>query len=176
MTDAIGPSITLTVDIVSAYLSNNEVAVSEVETVIGVVHRALKRLAQRAVTIETKQKPAVSIKASVKPDYLVCLEDGKKLTMLRRYLRTHFGMTPAQYRSKWNLPLDYPMVAPSYARKRSELAKARGLGRKPKAVAAETVQTVESKPAKAVTKAPAKAIKPVAAGRLRKKAASAQPV
>jgi hypothetical protein len=95
----------------------------------------------------------VSIRASVKPDNIVCLEDGAKLTMLTRYLRTRFGLTPEQYRTKWGLPRDYPMVAPNYAEKRRTLAKAIGLGRKPMAIASEAETTPIAKPVKASRKA-----------------------
>lgn len=124
--------ITLTADIVSAHVSNNSVAVSDLATLIASVHGALANLGQGPQEAEApKQEPAVSIRASVKPDYIVCLEDGKKLKMLKRHLNTAFGMTPDDYRAKWGLPKDYPMVAPNYAASRAELAKKIGLGRKP---------------------------------------------
>ncbi|WP_186402465.1 MucR family transcriptional regulator [Sphingopyxis sp. P1IMeth2] len=122
--------VTLTADIVAAHVSNNSVAISDIPLVIRSVHEALAGLASGTQPEPEPQQPAVSIRASVKPDYLVCLEDGKKLTMLRRYLKTNFGMTPDEYRAKWNLPKDYPMVAPNYAEKRRELAKQIGLGTK----------------------------------------------
>ncbi len=122
--------ITLTADIVSAHVANNNVGVSDVPLLIGNVYSALSGLGTPEAPAEVKQEPAVSIRASVKPDYIVCLEDGKKLTMLKRHLMTHYQMTPADYRIKWNLPADYPMVAPNYAEKRRELAKKIGLGRK----------------------------------------------
>lgn len=121
--------VTLTADIVAAHVSNNSVAISDIPLVIRSVHEALAGLGQTAEP-EVKQEPAVSIRSSVKPDYIVCLEDGKKLKMLRRHLMTHYGMTPDDYRAKWNLPKDYPMVAPAYAEKRRTLAKAIGLGTK----------------------------------------------
>ena len=121
--------VTLTADIVAAHVSNNSVAISDIPLVIRSVHEALAGLGQ-SVEPQVKQEPAVSIRASVKPDYIVCLEDGKKLKMLRRHLMTHYGMTPEDYREKWNLPKDYPMVAPSYAEKRRVLAKQIGLGTK----------------------------------------------
>ena len=121
--------VTLTADIVAAHVSNNSVAISDIPLVIRSVHEALAGLG-KAVEPQVKQEPAVSIRASVKPDYIVCLEDGKKLKMLRRHLMTHYGMTPEDYREKWNLPKDYPMVAPSYAEKRRVLAKQIGLGTK----------------------------------------------
>ena len=122
--------ITLTADIVSAHVSNNSVAVSDLPALIQNVHSALTTLGQPAPAPEAKPEPAESIRASVKPDYVVCLEDGKKLKMLKRHLMTHYQMTPEQYRAKWNLPADYPMVAPNYAEQRRSLAKKIGLGTK----------------------------------------------
>ncbi|WP_380877125.1 MucR family transcriptional regulator [Sphingomonas sp. DBB INV C78] len=122
--------ITLTADIVSAHVSNNSVAVSDLPALIQNVHNALSGLGGEVAEPEVKQEPAVSIRASVKPDYIVCLEDGKKLKMLKRHLMTHYQMTPEQYRAKWNLPADYPMVAPNYAEQRRSLAKKIGLGTK----------------------------------------------
>lgn len=121
--------VTLTADIVAAHVSNNSVAISDIPLVIRSVHEALTGLGS-TVEPEVKQEPAVSIRASVKPDYIVCLEDGKKMKMLRRHLATDHGMTPEDYRAKWNLPMDYPMVAPAYAEKRRALAKEIGLGTK----------------------------------------------
>ena len=121
--------VTLTADIVAAHVSNNSVAISDIPLVIRSVHEALSGLGVAAEP-EVKQEPAVSIRSSVKPDYIVCLEDGKKLKMLRRHLMTHYNMTPDDYRAKWNLPKDYPMVAPNYAEKRRALAKEIGLGTK----------------------------------------------
>ncbi len=123
--------ITLTADIVAAHVSNNSVAVNEVSTLIANVHNALNGLQAREENKEERPEPAVSVRASIKPDYLVCLEDGKKLKMLKRYLRTNYDMSPEEYRQRWDLPSDYPMVAPNYAEKRRELAKKIGLGRKP---------------------------------------------
>lgn len=123
--------ITLTSDIVAAHVSNNDVAVADVPSLITHVYSALAALGEVAAPVEAPPEPAVSIRASVKPDYIVCLEDGKKLKMLKRYLRTNFDMTPEEYRARWNLPADYPMVAPNYAEKRRDLAKKIGLGRKP---------------------------------------------
>ncbi|WP_121114805.1 MucR family transcriptional regulator [Croceibacterium ferulae] len=122
--------ISLTSDIVAAHVSNNNVAVEDVPTLIQNVYGALQGLGVTP-TVEERPEPAVSIRASIKPDYLVCLEDGKKMKMLKRYLMTQYGMTPEQYRARWNLPADYPMVAPEYAEKRRKLAKDIGLGRKP---------------------------------------------
>ncbi|NCP25152.1 MAG: MucR family transcriptional regulator [Erythrobacter sp.] len=123
--------ITLTGDIVAAHVSNNDVAVSDVPLLITKVYSALSNLGETPVVEEPKPEPAVAIRNSVKPDYIVCLEDGKKLKMLKRYLRTNFDMTPEEYRARWGLPADYPMVAPDYAERRRVLAKMNGLGRKP---------------------------------------------
>ena len=122
--------IALTADIVSAHVSNNSVAVSDLPLLIQNVHNALSSLGDDLVEPEVKQELAVSIRASIKPDFIVCLEDGKKLKMLKRHLMTHYQMTPEQYRAKWNLPADYPMVAPNYAEQRRSLAKKIGLGTK----------------------------------------------
>jgi predicted transcriptional regulator len=123
--------ITLTSDIVAAHVSNNNVTVEDLPTLISNVYGALASLGEEAPVVETPPEPAVSIRSSVKPDHIVCLEDGKKLKMLKRHLMTHYNLTPEQYRARWNLPADYPMVAPNYAEKRRELAKQIGLGRKP---------------------------------------------
>ena len=122
--------ITLTADIVAAHVSNNSVAVSDLPVLIANVHNALQGLGGPAPEPEVKQEPAVSIRASVKPDYIVCLEDGKKLKMLKRHLKTRYNMSPEEYRERWGLPTDYPMVAPAYAQQRSDLAKKIGLGTK----------------------------------------------
>ncbi len=123
--------VTLTSDIVAAHVSNNSVSVDDVSTLIANVYGALASLGQASVAEEKLPEPAVSVRASIKPDYIVCLEDGKKLKMLKRHLMTHYNLTPEQYRARWNLPADYPMVAPNYAEKRRDLAKKIGLGRKP---------------------------------------------
>jgi MucR family transcriptional regulator, transcriptional regulator of exopolysaccharide biosynthesis len=119
----------LTADIVSAYVSNNTVAASEIPDLINQVHRALLRVAGGVLELSAEPvKPAVSVKRSVTPEHIVCLEDGKKFKSLKRHLRTQYSMTPEQYREKWNLPPEYPMVAPNYAAARSQLAKQMGLG------------------------------------------------
>ena len=123
--------ITLTSDIVAAHLSNNDVAVADVPGLITNVYAALANLGETPVVEEAKPQPAVAIRNSVKPDYIVCLEDGKKLKMLKRYLRTNYNMSPEEYRARWGLAADYPMVAPNYAETRRDLAKKIGLGRKP---------------------------------------------
>ena len=119
----------LTAGIVSSYVSNNSVRLSELASLIAGVHRALSN--SHAGTVESKQEPltpAVNPKRSVHPDYIVCLEDGKKFKSLKRHLHTHYDLSPEQYREKWGLPHDYPMVAPNYAQARSALAKKMGLG------------------------------------------------
>ena len=117
-------------EIVAAYVSNNPIPVSEVPAMIKSVHSTLGGLVGATQTeVSTAMKPVVPVKRSVHPDYIVCLEDGKKLKMLKRYLRSNYNMTPEEYRAKWGLPADYPMVAPNYAAQRSEFAKRIGLGR-----------------------------------------------
>ena len=122
--------LTLTADIVAAHVSNNSVAVNDLPNLIENVHRALRGISTTSAAPEAKPEPKVSIRSSVKPDYIVCLEDGKKLKMLKRHLMTHYSMTPEQYRAKWGLSADYPMVAPNYAEQRRTLAKSIGLGTK----------------------------------------------
>jgi predicted transcriptional regulator len=122
--------ITLTADIVSAHVSNNSVAVNDLPQLIQNVHGALSGLGAQAAEPEARPEPAVSVRSSIKPDYIVCLEDGKKLKMLKRHLMTHYQMTPDAYRQKWGLNSDYPMVAPNYAEQRRTLAKKIGLGTK----------------------------------------------
>jgi len=123
--------VTLAADIVCAHVSNNSVAISDLPQLIQNVHAALAGLSEPVAEPIEKQVPAVSIRASIKPDYIVCLEDGKKLKMLKRHLMTHYQMTPDDYRAKWGLPADYPMVSPNYSEQRRALAKTIGLGRKP---------------------------------------------
>ncbi len=121
--------VALTADIVSAYVSNNSVPTTELSALINSVHQALTRTATgQADKPAEAPVPAVAVKKSVTPDFIICLEDGKKFKSLKRHLRTTYSMTPEQYRAKWGLPLDYPMVAPNYAKARSELAKTMGLG------------------------------------------------
>ena len=122
--------ITLTSDIVAAHVSNNSVSVDEVTTLIQNVYGALAGLGT-APAPEVKLEPAVSVRSSIKSDHIVCLEDGKKMKMLKRHLMTDHGLSPAEYRARWGLPADYPMVAPEYAEKRRVLAKEIGLGRIP---------------------------------------------
>ncbi|MBK8908958.1 MAG: MucR family transcriptional regulator [Rhodospirillales bacterium] len=122
----------MAVDIVAAYLSNNQVATSQIPDVIHSVFGTLMDLDEMPAEVKAEvQRPAVPIRKSVMPDYIVCLEDGKKLKMLKRHLQTTYSMSPEEYRAKWGLPSEYPMVAPNYAKQRSEFAKRIGLGRKP---------------------------------------------
>ncbi len=121
----------MTTEVVAAYVANNVLPASQISEVIGAVHKSLNALHDGGGEIQAKPaSPAVPIRRSVKPDFIVCLEDGKKLKMPKRHLRTAHNMTPDEYRAKWGLPSDYPMVAPNYAKQRSEFAKKIGLGRK----------------------------------------------
>jgi len=124
--------IELTAEIVAAYVSNNSVAANDLPNVISQVHAALGGATMPVEEVIEKPKPAVSVRRSIQNDYLICLEDGQKFKSLKRHLMTHYGLTPEQYREKWELPADYPMVAPSYAEARSRLAKEMGLGQKRK--------------------------------------------
>jgi len=131
MGDAAGDAnfIGLTAEIVSAYVSNNTVASADIPGLINQVHSALLRVSSGEAEASSEPlKPAVPVKRSINPDYIVCLEDGKKFKSLKRHLRTQYDMTPEQYRDKWGLAADYPMVAPNYAAARSQLAKQMGLG------------------------------------------------
>ena len=122
--------MTLTADIVAAHVSNNSVAVNDLPHLIANVHSALAAISGLSSAPEVRPEPKVPIRSSIKPDYIVCLEDGKRLKMLKRHLMTHYQMTPDQYRQKWGLNSDYPMVAPNYAEQRRTLAKSIGLGTK----------------------------------------------
>ncbi|MEL7428702.1 MAG: MucR family transcriptional regulator [Pseudomonadota bacterium] len=124
--------IELTAEVVAAYVGNNPVSTSELPNLIGEVYTALKSAENAgSETTVTNAKPAVPVKKSLTDDYIICLEDGKKFKSLKRHLRSHFDLSPEEYREKWGLPHDYPMVAPNYAKARSQLAKTMGLGRKP---------------------------------------------
>jgi predicted transcriptional regulator len=143
--------IGITADVVAAYVSNNSVAADDLPKLIAEVHTALKRLSNGEATAETaevKLTPAVPVKKSVTPDYIISLEDGRKFKSLKRHLSTHYNMTPDEYRTKWGLPVDYPMVAPNYARSRSELAKSMGLGQQRKKIPTETIPARKTSPAK----------------------------
>lgn len=129
--------LALTADVVSAYVSNNPVPAAQVSELIASIHSSLAGLSGNGASTTPAEPliPAVPIKKSVTPDFIVCLEDGKKFKSLKRHLMSSYGITPAEYRAKWGLPSDYPMVAPNYAAARSQLAKSMGLGRKPKQTA-----------------------------------------
>jgi predicted transcriptional regulator len=123
------PLIELTARIVAAYVSNNSLGAQDVATLIGATHSALKQVDNPGPVVEVRRPtPKISPKKSVLPDYIICLEDGKRFKSLKRHLRTQYNLTPEQYRQKWDLPPDYPMVAANYARTRSDLAKRSGLG------------------------------------------------
>ena len=123
-----GDLLALTTEIVAAHVSNNTVAVGDLPQLINQIYSSLANIGAAPAGPPARPQPAVSVKKSVQPDYIVCLEDGKKLKMLKRHLKTAYNMTPEAYRERWGLPADYPMVAPSYARQRSRLAKEIGLG------------------------------------------------
>ena len=169
-TDNNADLVALTADIAAAYLGANKISPSEVAALISSIHGALAGTTAPAVPDAAPQEPAVSIRSSIKQDYLVCLEDGAKLKMLKRYLRTRYDMSPEDYRAKWGLPRDYPMVAPAYAETRRGLAQASGLGRKKPVeedvVAPATKKKASPKPAAGEPKKrgrPAKAAEPVEA-------------
>lgn len=153
--------IALAVEIVSAFVSNNSIPVPELPALIASVHSTLNHLSGAGTEAKVEAPtPAISVKRSVTPDFIVCLEDGKKFKSLKRHLRTRYDMTPDQYRAKWNLAADYPMVAPNYAAARSELAKTMGLGqqrRKSRTSAAEPVPSPSATTRRARTRASANA-------------------
>lgn len=122
--------LVLTTEIVSSYLSNNSMGTGDIPNLIEQVYKTLSNVDSQNSTLADRPQPAVPIKKSVTPDYIICLEDGKQLKMLKRHLKTAYNMSPQEYRERWGLPADYPMVAPSYAEKRSRLAKEIGLGTK----------------------------------------------
>lgn len=124
--------IELTADVVAAYVGNNPVSTTELPSLISEVYSALKKAeGSGADSVLARSKPAVPVKKSLTDDYIICLEDGKKFKSLKRHLRSHYDLSPEEYREKWGLPYDYPMVAPNYAKARSQLARDMGLGRKP---------------------------------------------
>ncbi|MFN3958951.1 MAG: MucR family transcriptional regulator [Parvularculaceae bacterium] len=124
-----GDTLHLATDIVAAFVSNNAVSADKLPALLQDIHDAVRALASGGTASAGSQAPAVPVKKSITPDYIICLEDGKKLKMLKRYLRTQYGMSPEDYRRKWGLPADYPMVAPNYSVRRSNFAKEIGLGR-----------------------------------------------
>ncbi len=125
-----GELLRMTADVVAAYVRNNSLATNDLPGVINAVHASFLNLNRHEEGAAQPPKPAVPVRRSVTPDYIICLEDGKKLKMLKRHLKTAYNMTPEEYREKWGLPADYPMVAPNYAKQRSAFAKQIGLGRK----------------------------------------------
>ncbi len=125
-----GELLRMTTQVVSAYVGNNPVAESQISDVIQSVYGSLEGLGSGALGLQTKLRPSVPVKRSITPDHIICLEDGKKLKMLKRHLRTTYNLTPEEYRAKWGLPADYPMVAPNYAKQRSAFAKEIGLGKR----------------------------------------------
>ncbi len=133
-TDPADQHLSATAEIVSSYLLNHKTEVNELETLIQRVYGALTRVTGDAAEQGGEAQGAVTVKESIGEDFIVCLEDGKKLKMLKRYLKTHYNMSPEEYRKRWGLPATYPMVAPGYAKRRSQLAKQIGLGRKSKAL------------------------------------------
>lgn len=170
--------IELSADIVSAYVSNNSVPASELPTLLSSIYAALTKSVQaQSQEPQAELTPAVPVKKSVTADAIICLEDGKKFKSLKRHLRTTYDMTPEQYRTKWGLPVDYPMVAPSYAKARSELAKTMGLGQQRRKTAAlvdaAANDAAPAKPKRAAAKAAAKLdeVAAPAKGRRTKKAA-----
>ncbi|MEQ8751530.1 MAG: MucR family transcriptional regulator [Amphiplicatus sp.] len=123
-----GETLHLATDIVAAYVSNNSVTADKLPGLLQEIHDAVRALAKGGTASAGSQEPAVPVKKSISADYIICLEDGKKLKMLKRYLRTQYNLSPEDYRRKWGLPADYPMVAPNYAKRRSDFAKKIGLG------------------------------------------------
>ncbi|MDX8457861.1 MucR family transcriptional regulator [Mesorhizobium humile] len=158
--------VSIAADIVAAYVSNNPLPVGELPKLIGDIHAALQGIGTPVTEPVVKQEPAVSIRKSVTPDFIICLEDGKKFKSLKRHIGVHYNLSPEEYRQKWNLPSDYPMVAPNYAAARSVLAKASGLGRKaaapkvakraPRAAAATVTAATAKSPVKKTSKTAAK--------------------
>ncbi|MCG5240945.1 MucR family transcriptional regulator [Azospirillum doebereinerae] len=139
MPDSHETLVEITAKVVAAFVGNNRVPGSELPIVIDTVFKGFRDIGKPIEAPAQPQSPAISVRKSVTPEYIICLEDGKKLKMLKRHLRTTYDMTPEEYRAKWGLPPDYPMVAPNYAKARSELALAAGLGRKPAEKAEEPV-------------------------------------
>jgi predicted transcriptional regulator len=165
-------TVSIAADIVAAYVSNNPLPVGELPKLIGDIHAALRGIGTPVTEPVVKQEPAVSIKKSVTPDFIICLEDGKKFKSLKRHIGVHYSLSPDQYRQKWNLPKDYPMVAPNYAATRSAMAKSIGLGRKaavPTPAAAEKPKRV-ARAAAATTTAVAVKSPPKKARKARAKA------
>ncbi|MER9677262.1 MucR family transcriptional regulator [Mesorhizobium sp. M0208] len=153
--------VSITAEIVSAYVSNNPLPVGELSKLIGDTYVALQGIGTPVAPAAVKLEPAVSIKKSVTPDFIICLEDGKKFKSLKRHIGTHYNLSPDEYRQKWNLPSDYPMVAPNYAATRSALAKSIGLGRKAAPAPAAAEKPKRAGRAAAATTAPTAIKSPV---------------
>ncbi len=136
----VGETLHLATDIVAAYVSNNKVSTEDLPSLMADVFQSLQDIAAGDAAVRATKDPAVPISKSVTPEYVICLEDGKKLKMLKRYLRTHYQLTPEEYKRRWGLPADYPMVAPNYAKKRSAFAKKIGLGTQRSAESATPVR------------------------------------
>ncbi|SDD30144.1 transcriptional regulator, MucR family [Sphingomonas sp. YR710] len=162
----------LTADIVAAHVSNNSVSVTDLPGLISAVHQSLSGLGTVAQPVEEEQAPAVPIRSSIKPAYIICLEDGKKLKMLKRHLMTHYKLTPDAYRAKWKLPADYPMVAPNYAELRRSLAHKIGLGRKAAAPALVAAPAAAAAISAAPARKPRATTKKAAAPKVAKKPAA----
>ncbi len=146
MSETIGTMIELSADIVSAYVANNDVTQADLPGLIAAVFAALTKLGDKPeAPAAAPLVPAVSIRKSVTPDAIICLEDGKSFKSLKRHLRSSYDLSPEQYRTKWGLPIDYPMVAPAYAEARSALAKSMGLGRKPAVLPTKAKRTAKAK-------------------------------
>ena len=143
--------VDLVAGIVSAYVAHNRVPTADLPDLIASTHTALVGLGKAPPPVVEEKAPAVSVKKSITPDFLICLEDGKKFKSLKRHLRTAYDMTPEQYRAKWGLPLDYPMVAPSYAEARSQMAKSMGLGNQRRKSAAPVAKTTAKRAKRAST-------------------------
>jgi predicted transcriptional regulator len=158
--------VELTADIVAAYVSHNVIPISDLPVLIQNVHGCLAALGATEAVEIAPQLPAVSIRASIKPDYLVCLEDGKKMKLLKGYLKRVYGLSPSQYRERWNLPADYPMVAPAYTARRRELALEIGLGRANGVAAQKPAPPASKRGRKAPAPKLAKAARPNATGKL----------
>lgn len=139
-------TLSLASDIVIAYVSNNSLSQDELPSLLQTVHDALRAVAGGSRSLRTGATPAVPISRSIANDYIVCLEDGKKLKMLKRYLRAHYNLSPEEYRARWALPDDYPMVAPAYSKRRSRLAKEIGLGQKPNSAGKPARGSAKKKP------------------------------
>ncbi|MER8536655.1 MucR family transcriptional regulator [Mesorhizobium sp. M1005] len=147
--------VSISAAIVAAYVSNNPLPVGELPKLIGDIHAALQGIGTPATEPAVKQEPAISIRKSITPDYIICLEDGKKFKSLRRHIGVHYNLSPDEYRQKWNLPADYPMVAPSYTAIRSAMAKSIGLGRRATAPASAPAEKPKRIARAAVTTIPA---------------------